>query len=205
MPACAHSAMALLPFVALVPLIGMPAWLLDGIFIGATAGRALRNAAILATALYIATDLALRPWRRLRRVARASGQLRLPRGRARRLSAAVAPSHFARSPSLGPHARRSGRLHLVEARHFRRDRFGDLVPAVAVAHPSWPATRPPIQACTAVPSSGTIAPSASSRRAASRRRAGLALVLPGLLALEIGSDIDIHNWAASWRRQATPG
>ena len=44
------------------PLIGAPAWLLDGIFIGATRGRALRNAAIVATALYIATDLLLRPF-----------------------------------------------------------------------------------------------------------------------------------------------
>jgi MATE family multidrug resistance protein len=48
--------------VALIPLLGMPAWLLDGIFIGATRGAALRNAAILATACYIATDLLLRPW-----------------------------------------------------------------------------------------------------------------------------------------------
>lgn len=56
-----RQAIALLPWVAVLPLIGATAWLLDGIFIGATAGRALRNAAILATALYIATDLALRP------------------------------------------------------------------------------------------------------------------------------------------------
>jgi MATE family multidrug resistance protein len=55
------TASAMLPYAALVPLVGMPAWLLDGVFIGATAGRALRNAALLATALYIATDLALRP------------------------------------------------------------------------------------------------------------------------------------------------
>lgn len=53
-------ATALLPFVAVLPIVGMPAWLLDGIFIGATEGRSLRNAAILATTLYIATDLALR-------------------------------------------------------------------------------------------------------------------------------------------------
>ncbi|WP_294336521.1 MATE family efflux transporter [uncultured Sphingomonas sp.] len=53
-------ALALLPFVVVLPVIGMPAWLLDGIFIGATEGRALRNAAILATALYVATDLLLR-------------------------------------------------------------------------------------------------------------------------------------------------
>ena len=55
-------AMALLPFAAIIPAIGVPAWLLDGIFIGATRGKALRNAAIIATSLYIATDLALRPF-----------------------------------------------------------------------------------------------------------------------------------------------
>ena len=50
-----------LPFAALVPLLGMPSWMLDGIFIGATRGRALRNAAVAATTLYIALDYALRP------------------------------------------------------------------------------------------------------------------------------------------------
>ena len=49
-----------LGFAALVPLIGMPSWMLDGIFIGATGGRALRNAALVSTALYVALDLALR-------------------------------------------------------------------------------------------------------------------------------------------------
>jgi MATE family multidrug resistance protein len=57
----AHAA-ALLPFAALVPLVGAPAWLLDGVFIGATRGRSLRNAALAATLLYLATDLLLRPW-----------------------------------------------------------------------------------------------------------------------------------------------
>ena len=57
-----EQAIALLPLVVILPLIGFPAWLLDGIFIGATQGRALRNAATVATALYIITDLALRPW-----------------------------------------------------------------------------------------------------------------------------------------------
>lgn len=56
-----EAAILLLPFTALVPVIGMPAWLLDGVFIGATEGRALRIAAILATSLYIVTDLLLRP------------------------------------------------------------------------------------------------------------------------------------------------
>jgi len=54
-------AIALLGFVALIPLVGMPAWLLDGVFIGATEGRALRDAGLLSTVLYIGTDLLLRP------------------------------------------------------------------------------------------------------------------------------------------------
>ncbi|SDA24183.1 MATE family efflux transporter [Sphingomonas sp. NFR15] len=57
-----HAAYALVPLVALVPLIGVPAWLLDGVFIGATEGRALRNAAIASTTAYIGTDLLLRPY-----------------------------------------------------------------------------------------------------------------------------------------------
>ncbi|RIV88701.1 MATE family efflux transporter [Aurantiacibacter xanthus] len=49
-----------LPFAAILPLIGMPSWMLDGVFVGATQGRAMRNAAVLATLSYIALDLALR-------------------------------------------------------------------------------------------------------------------------------------------------
>lgn len=56
-----EAARAVLPLAALAAIVGVPAWLLDGVFIGATQGRALRNAAILATVLYIATDLLLRP------------------------------------------------------------------------------------------------------------------------------------------------
>jgi MATE family multidrug resistance protein len=48
-------------FAALIPLIGTPSWMLDGIFIGATRGKALRNAAVSVTLLYIALDLALHP------------------------------------------------------------------------------------------------------------------------------------------------
>jgi multidrug resistance protein, MATE family len=59
-PAVQGLADSLLPYCALVPLLGMPSWLLDGIFIGATRGRALRNAAIVTLAVYLATDLALR-------------------------------------------------------------------------------------------------------------------------------------------------
>lgn len=56
-----EAAYAMLPFAALTATLGVPAWLLDGVFIGATQGRALRNAAILATILYVGTDLLLRP------------------------------------------------------------------------------------------------------------------------------------------------
>lgn len=55
------NAYTLLWLAALAPVIGVPAWVLDGVFIGATEGRTLRNAALLATSLYIATDYLLRP------------------------------------------------------------------------------------------------------------------------------------------------
>lgn len=57
-----RQALAMLPYCALVPLLGMPSWLLDGIFIGATRGRILRNAALVSLALYLATDTMLRGW-----------------------------------------------------------------------------------------------------------------------------------------------
>jgi len=55
------TALAYLPFAAVVPLVGAPSWLLDGVFIGATDGRALRNAAVVSTLGYLACDYALRP------------------------------------------------------------------------------------------------------------------------------------------------
>ncbi len=45
----------------MVPLIGAPAWMLDGIFIGATRGAMLRNAGIAAVLVYIAADFVLAP------------------------------------------------------------------------------------------------------------------------------------------------
>ncbi len=56
------AAVVFLPFAALVPFIGAPSWMLDGVFIGATRGKALRNAAVVTTGVYIALDLALRPY-----------------------------------------------------------------------------------------------------------------------------------------------
>ena len=61
-PGARDAALTYLPAMAAVPLLGWAAFQLDGIFIGATQGRALRNAGVIATALYIGTDAALAPW-----------------------------------------------------------------------------------------------------------------------------------------------
>nr|WP_321360331.1 MATE family efflux transporter [uncultured Hyphomonas sp.] len=55
------AALAYLPYCALVPLIGVLPWQLDGLFLGTTQGRALRNAGVAVAVLYIGTDLILRP------------------------------------------------------------------------------------------------------------------------------------------------
>lgn len=60
-PAARHAALAYLPWCAAVPLIGVAAWQLDGLFLGTTQGPALRNAGLIAMAAYIAADLALAP------------------------------------------------------------------------------------------------------------------------------------------------
>lgn len=61
-PAARQTALDHLPWCALVPLIGIPAWQLDGLFLGTTRGRALRNAAVASTLAYITLDLSLRSW-----------------------------------------------------------------------------------------------------------------------------------------------
>lgn len=61
-PEAQAAALAYLPFCALMPLLGVAPFQLDGIFIGATRGRALRTAGVLATIGYVATDIALRPY-----------------------------------------------------------------------------------------------------------------------------------------------
>lgn len=55
------TALTFLPFAAVAPLVGAPAWLLDGVFIGTTQGRTLRNAALISTLGYLACDYGLRP------------------------------------------------------------------------------------------------------------------------------------------------
>ncbi len=53
-------ALAYLPYCAAVPLLGVAAFQLDGFFLGATQGRAMRNAAVVTTAAYVVLDLVLR-------------------------------------------------------------------------------------------------------------------------------------------------
>lgn len=43
-----------LPWVAAAPIIGIASWMLDGIFIGATETRAMRNAMMISVAIYVA-------------------------------------------------------------------------------------------------------------------------------------------------------
>lgn len=54
-----NAALAFLPYCAAVPLIGAPAWVLDGVFIGATRGRMMRNAALASLLVYLAADALL--------------------------------------------------------------------------------------------------------------------------------------------------
>ena len=59
-PEARSVALAFLPFCAVIPFIGIPCWQLDGFFLGATQGKALRNAAVITTILYVASDFILR-------------------------------------------------------------------------------------------------------------------------------------------------
>lgn len=54
-----NAAITYLPWCAVIPLLGAPAWLMDGVFIGTTSGKILRNAGIASVAVYLAADLVL--------------------------------------------------------------------------------------------------------------------------------------------------
>ncbi len=56
-----EAALAFLPYCAAVPLIGVAAFQLDGFFLGATQGRAMRNAGLISTIAYVGLDMVLRP------------------------------------------------------------------------------------------------------------------------------------------------
>lgn len=60
-PEARTMALTYLPYCAVVPALGVAAWQLDGAFLGATEGRALRTSAVIATALYLGLDLLLAP------------------------------------------------------------------------------------------------------------------------------------------------
>jgi MATE family multidrug resistance protein len=50
-----------LPWIAAAPVVGIAAWMLDGVFIGATETRALRNAMLLSVTIYAAAVALLLP------------------------------------------------------------------------------------------------------------------------------------------------
>lgn len=60
-PEVRAAARAYLPWAAAAPLVSVGAWMLDGVFIGATRTREMRNAMIVAVAIYVAALLALLP------------------------------------------------------------------------------------------------------------------------------------------------
>ena len=60
-PEVRAEARGFLPWVAAAPLVGIAAWMLDGIFIGATETRAMRNAMLLSVAVYAVAVALLLP------------------------------------------------------------------------------------------------------------------------------------------------
>ncbi|MDJ0920997.1 MAG: MATE family efflux transporter [Henriciella sp.] len=60
-PEARAAALTYLPYCAIVPLLGVPAWQLDGFFLGATQGQAMRNAGVISTVGYVLLDSWLRP------------------------------------------------------------------------------------------------------------------------------------------------
>lgn len=60
-PAVQESARTFLPFCALAPIVGFAAWQLDGIFIGTTRTREMRNAGVAAVIIYIGLHYLLQP------------------------------------------------------------------------------------------------------------------------------------------------
>ena len=55
-PTARDAALAYLPYCAMVPMIGVVAWQLDGLFLGTTQGAALRWAGLISMVGYISTD-----------------------------------------------------------------------------------------------------------------------------------------------------
>ena len=60
-PEVVASALRYLPYCALAPIVGFAAWQFDGIFIGTTKTREMRNAGLAALAIYIAAHSLITP------------------------------------------------------------------------------------------------------------------------------------------------
>lgn len=62
MAAVRATAYPFLPYLAVLPLIGVWSYLLDGLFVGATRAREMRNAMVIAAAVFVLLALGLRSW-----------------------------------------------------------------------------------------------------------------------------------------------
>ena len=60
-PDVINSALTFLPYCALAPIMGFAAWQMDGVFIGTTKTREMRNAGIAAVIIYLAIHHAITP------------------------------------------------------------------------------------------------------------------------------------------------
>ena len=60
-PLALQAAITYLPWCALVPVVGVAAWQLDGIFVGASKSAAMRNSAIASVVIYLSADYWLAP------------------------------------------------------------------------------------------------------------------------------------------------
>ena len=60
-PEVQETARTFLPYMVLAPILGWPAWMLDGIFIGATRGRDMRNMMLLSFLVYLVALAILMP------------------------------------------------------------------------------------------------------------------------------------------------
>jgi MATE family multidrug resistance protein len=56
-----EAAIRYLPWCAIVPFLGAGAWLMDGVFIGTTSGKILRNAGVATVIIYLIADALLAP------------------------------------------------------------------------------------------------------------------------------------------------
>lgn len=61
-PEVQNSARTYLPWIALSPLLGLPSWMLDGIFIGATRTHDMRNMMVISVGAYFAAVWVLMPY-----------------------------------------------------------------------------------------------------------------------------------------------